>query len=143
MSTQPEIACFSLNPYKDYCGTLVEFRHSGAGVELVVEVDPETWETVDLLMFFNLGLDKRHPGRISGTKPVQIAMFLDGKLYEKLKSSGELLADKNAFMTASPAHPMRSTVSWFATEVTEEVDLPADLKAKGTVREGFTTVWKN
>ena len=39
----------------------------------------------DLLMFFNLGLDKRHPGRISGTKPVQIAMFLDRKLYGKTK----------------------------------------------------------
>jgi hypothetical protein len=143
MSNQPDIACFSLNPYKEYCGTLLEFRHTGSGVELTVEVDQETWESADLLMFFNLNLDKRHPGTISGTKPVQILMFLDRELYKKLKSSGDLLADKTAFMTANPEHPMRGTASWFATEVTEEVELPENLKEKGTLREGFITHWKD
>ena len=143
MISQPDIACFSLNPYKEYCGTLLEFKHKENGVQLTVEVDQETWETADLLMFFNLQWDKRHPGTISGMKPVQITMFLDHKLYQNLKNSGELLTDKSAFIMASPDHPMRGTSVWFATEVTEEVDLPAELKDKGTLRQGFTTHWRD
>ncbi len=143
MSAQKDIACFSLNPYKEYCGTLLEYKHTGTAVKMTVELDPETWESADLLMFFNLQWDKRHPGNISGTKPVQISMFLDRELYKKLKTSGDLLADKTTYMSASPEHPMRSTSSWFATEVTEEVDLPEELKDKGTLREGFTTHWKD
>ena len=143
MTTQPDIACFRLNTYNEYCGTLLEFKHTGKGVELTVEVDQKTWELVDLVMLFNLRWDKRHPGTISGTKPVQISMFLDRELYKKLMSSGDLLTDKTAFMTANPEHPMRCTTSWFATEVTEEVELPEYLKEKGTLREGFTTHWKD
>ena len=144
-TTMPEgkdIACFTLNPYKDYCGTLLDFKHTEIGVTLTVELDAETWETADLLMFFNLQWDKRNPGQISGTKPVQISMFLDRELYKNLKNSGELLKDKEAFMNANLEHPMRGVLAWFATEVTEEVELPEALKSKGTVREGFTTHWK-
>ena len=139
----PDVACFSLSPYKEYCGTLLEFKHTGTGVEMMVELDQETWESADLLMFFNLNWDKRNPGTISGTKPVQISMFLDRELYKKLKESGDLLTDKTAFKEAKPDHPMRGTQSWFATEVTEEVDLPAELQSMGSVREGFTTHWRD
>jgi len=142
MSNSTNVACFSLNPYKDYCGALLEYTHTGSEVELTVEVDPETWESADLLMLFNMKWDKRNPGTISGTKPVQISMFLDRELYKKLKGSGDLLMDMTAFMTADPAHPMRATTAWFATEVTEEVELPEELKGKGTLREGFTTHWR-
>lgn len=138
-----EIACFSLNPFKEYCGTLLEFEHTEESVELTVEVDPETWESADLLLLFNLNWDKRNPGTISGTKPVQIGMFLDREMYKKLKSSGDLLLDRSSFIKADPQHPMRNTASWFATEVTEEVELPEELKQKGTLREGFTTHWKD
>lgn len=143
MSTQQDTACFSLNPFKEYCGQLLEYSHTEHGVELTIEVDPETWESVDLLMFFNLQWNKRNAGTISGTKPVQISMFLNRDLYTKLKSSGDLLADKTAFMNANSDHPMRATTAWFATEVTEEVELPEALRGKGTLREGFTTHWKD
>lgn len=143
MSTQQDTACFSLNPYSSYCGTLLGYNHTKDGVELTVELDPATWEFADLLMFFHLYWDKRNPGKISGTKPVQISMFLDRELYTKLKNSGELLTDKSAFINANQDHPMRATTAWFATEVTEEVELPEALKGKGTLREGFTTKWKD
>lgn len=64
MSNAPDTVCFSLNEYKEYCGTLVEFTHTGSGVELTVEVDTETWESADLLMMFNLHWDKRNPGTV-------------------------------------------------------------------------------
>lgn len=143
MPKEKDIVCFTLNPYKEYCGTLLDFKYTEHDVRLTVELDPETWETADLLMFFNLKWDKRNPGTISGTKPVQISMFLDRQLFQKLKASDELLTDKNAYMKANLEHPMRGTSAWFATEVTEEVELPEELKNKGTLREGFTTHWKD
>ena len=143
MSNPPDVACFSLNEYTSYCGPLLEFKHTDRGIELTVEVDTETWEFVDMLMLFNLYWDKRNPGQVSGTKPVQISMFLDRELYAKLESSGELLTDKSAFIQAGAMHPMRAVTAWFATEVTEEVELPDELKKMGTVREGFTTHWRD
>ena len=143
MLNASNIACFSLNPYKEYCGALLDYNHTGTGVKLTLEVDPDTWESADLLLLFNLRWDKRNPGTISGTKPVQIAMFLDRELYNKVKGSGDLLMDSTAFVNADPGHPMRATSAWFATEVTEEVELPEALKEKGSVREGFTTHWKD
>lgn len=142
MSSQIDTACFSLNPFAAYCGKLLAFKDTGTTVELTVELDPATWEFADLLMMFNLYWDKRNAGQISGTKPVQIAMFLDRELYKKLKASGELIADRAAFIAIQKDHPMRNTTAWFATEVTEEVDLPEELKGKGTLREGFTTQWR-
>lgn len=142
MSNPSDVACFSLNEYASYCGTLLEFNHTGSSVELTVEVDTETWDFVDNLMMFNLFWDKRNPGKVSGTKPVQIEMYLDRELYDQLKGSGELLTDKTAFVNADRSHPMRGVMAWFATTVTEEVELPEELKQKGTLREGFTTKWK-
>lgn len=138
-----DVVCFSLNPHKEYCVKLIEYKDAGNGIEMTVELDPETWEYADLLMFFNLYWDKRHPGKISGMKEVQISMYLDRELYKELKARGELLADKEAYQSATPDHPMRKTTAWFATEVTEEVDLPEELKSMGTLREGFTTHWKD
>jgi hypothetical protein len=37
---------------------------------------------------------------------------------------------------------LRSTVNWYALEVTEPVPLPPELAAKGEVRQGFTTTWR-
>lgn len=142
MSSPADTACFNLNPYAEYCGRLLDFNDTGATVELTVEVAPETWEFVDMLMMFNLDWDKRNPGNISGTKSVQISMFLDRDLYKKLKASGELVSDRAVFLAIQKDHPMKSTAVWFATEATEEVHLPEELKEKGTVREGFTTHWK-
>jgi hypothetical protein len=68
---------------------------------------------------------------------------LDRKRYKELRSSGDLLTDKSAFIKADSQHHMRSTAAWFATEVTEEVELPEHLKEKGVLREGFTTHWKD
>lgn len=137
----PDTACFSLNEHKEYCTRLLEYAHADGSIEMTVELDAETWEYADLLQFFNLRWDKRNPGKISGTKPVQISMFLDPKIYNELKASNNLLTDKSAYMNADKSHPMRKTTVWFATEVTEEVDLPEELKNKGTLREGFTTLW--
>lgn len=142
MSDSTNIACFSLNEHKEYCTSLLEYAHADSSIEMTVELDAETWEYADLLQFFNLRWDKRNAGKISGIKPVQISMYLDPKIYNELKASNNLLTDKAAYMNAGKDHPMRKTTAWFATEVTEEVDLPEELKSMGTLREGFTTHWK-
>lgn len=142
MTVRPDTACFNLNEYAQYCGSLIDFKDTGTTLELTLEVDTATWEYVDLLMMFNLTWDKRNAGSISGKKPVQIAMFLDRGIYNKLRGASEL-PDKAAFLNLAKDHPMKSTQTWFGTEVTEEVDLPEELKSKGTLREGFTTHWRS
>jgi hypothetical protein len=132
-----------LNPYASYQMTLLELRHIDNRLEATVEASPEVWEYVDLLMFFNLRWDVRNEGSISGTKTVQIKMVLDKNIYQSLVSSGQLLTDKNAFIESPSEHPMRGTSNWFALEVTEETDLPDSLKELGSLREGFSTKWKD
>lgn len=142
MNLKTDTACFYLNEYANYCGSLHEFQDTGTTIELTLEFQPEIWESIDLLMMFNLQWNKRNQGEISGGKPVQIVMHLDKDLYTKLKASEKLITDRGAFVVSDPSHPMRGTSNWFATEVTEEADLPEDMKSMGTVRQGFTTHWK-
>lgn len=141
MTTSPTIE-FMLNPYAAYSMTLIEFQHINNRIEVTVEAKPEVWEYIDLLMFFNLGWDKRKEGTISGTKPVQVKMVLDKAIYNSLESTNQLLTDPNVFIESPKDHPMRGTANWFALEVTEETDLPESMKSLGTLREGFITTWK-
>lgn len=143
MTTASSIILFMLNPYASYQMTLLELRHIDNRLEATVEASPEVWEYVDLLMFFNLRWDVRNEGSISGTKTVQIKMVLDKNIYQSLVSSGQLLTDKNAFIESPSEHAMRGTSNWFALEVTEETDLPDRLKELGSLREGFSTKWKD
>lgn len=96
-----------------------------------------------MIMLFNLQWNKRNEGSFSGEKAVQIKLVLDKKIYDSLYAQGDLLIDVASFLAADSSHPMRSTLHWFGIEVTEEVDLPKALKDKGTLREGFTTQWKD
>ncbi len=135
--------CFSIPSGATSCGTLLNYEQVKNQLRISIEVDPPTWEMIDLVMLFNLRWDVRKAGSVSGQKPVQIYLALDKILYEELLAKGELLTDKDAFLSAPDNHPMRSNVSWFGLEVTEEVDLPDELKSKGTLREGFTTKWRD
>ncbi len=143
MTTASSIILFMLNPFASYQMTLLELLHTDNRLEATVEVSPEVWEYVDLLMFFNLRWDVRNEGSVSGTKAVQIKMVLDKNIYQSLKSSGQLLTDKNAFIESPLEHPMRGTTNWFALEVTEETELPDSLNELGSLREGFSTKWND
>ncbi|HEY5826175.1 MAG TPA: hypothetical protein VIT44_17515 [Cyclobacteriaceae bacterium] len=107
-----------------------------------MEAEPGIWEFIDLLMLFNLRWDVRNEGSVSGQKAVQIRMYLDSDIYNSLQKEMNLILDEKTFLLSDSLHVMRCTKSWFATEVTEEVELPESLKGQGTVREGFTTQWK-
>lgn len=122
---------------------LLDFKHENDRIFVRIEASPEVWEIIDLVMLFNLKWDNRNPGSVSGEKPVELVLFLDKDLYDKLKASDCLLTDVEMFLQAENDHPMKSTVNWFVTEVTEEVNLPEYLKEMGSLREGFTTTWKD
>lgn len=143
MNPATDSICFTIPAGTEYCGALLEYQHSGNQIRAVIEVGPETWESIDLIELFKLRLDVRNPGRISGTKSVQLVIVLDPKIYEELNASKALPADQRAFLATDAKHPARSALNWFATEVTEEVDLPESLKSMGSLREGFTTKWKD
>ncbi len=125
-----------------YDAQLLDYKHERGQVRARIEVSPEVWESVDLVMLFNLKWDNRNPGSVSGDNPVEITLVLSKNLYSELQKTNALLADSVAFLNAPPDHPMKSTTQWYAIEITEGVTLPGELKDKGTLRQGFTTKWK-
>lgn len=143
MNTNSQTLCFSVPSGAVYCGTLLEYTHINEQAWVTIEVTPETWEIIDLVMLFNLQWNKRNPGSISGEKAVQIKMALDKSIYDALNGRNELPTDAPALLSTDMSHPMRSNLHWFAIEITEEVELPEALKNSGTLREGFTTHWKD
>lgn len=143
MTTIAQSICFNLPAGAEYCGRLLKFSHNNDRIQATIEVEPDVWESIDLVEMFNLRLDVRKPGSVTGTKAVQLEIVLSSKIYQALKAEGRLLTDDKAFLASDPSHPMRSVLNWFAIEVTEEIALPESLRDKGTLREGFTTKWKD
>jgi hypothetical protein len=118
---------------------VLEERRDGAAVLIEIEVGQEEWETIDLVMLFNLRWDRRNPGEISGDTAVRILLQLDPALVASVDG-----ADIVDTLAALPEDDdLRSTTSWYGLEVTEEVALPPALAAKGEVRQGFTTTWRD
>ncbi|MGB0114880.1 MAG: hypothetical protein WBP59_16800 [Ilumatobacteraceae bacterium] len=112
-------------------------RVDGA-VVVLIEVGQEEWEMIDLVMYFNLDWNCRHPGEIVGDGIVRILMQLDPALVDRVVSD-----DVYAELAALPVDDeLRSTKNWYALEVTEAVELPPSLADKGEVRQGFTTTWR-
>jgi hypothetical protein len=112
-------------------------RVDGA-VVVLIEVGQEEWEMIDLVMYFNLRWDVRNEGEIEGLGAVQILMQLDPALADRV-TGPDVLAELQALPIEDE---LRSTVNWYALEVTEPVPLPPELAAKGEVRQGFTTTWR-
>lgn len=118
---------------------VLDASHVDGAVVLLIEVGQEEWEMIDLVMYFNLQWDRRHPGEIVGDGVVRILLQLDPELVDRLTSD-----DVYAVLAALPVEDdLRSTVNWYGLEVTEAVPLPPDLAAKGEVRQGFTTTWRS
>ncbi len=106
-------------------------------IEITVDADPATWETIDLAMLFNLRWDVRNDGVISGDTPVQIVLRLDAELVDQLPDGDPV----EALASLDADHPLRSNTNWYALEVTEAVELPPSLAGTGDLRSGFTTNW--
>lgn len=107
------------------------------GVRLLIEVDPEQWEMIDLVMLFHLRWDVRGDGEVSGDRPVQLELRLDPSLAD----SAADVDLPTGLARLDPEHPLLSTQSWYALEATEAVDLPPSLAGKGELRSGFSTTW--
>ena len=142
-------------------GTSIEFRlGSGATfparalasrlvddvVELTIEVGPEQWSMIDMVMLFHLEWSNRHEGELVEGGDVQLELRLDHELVGELQplvdpddATGVTIAAVVAGLDGD--HPLLDPQSWYALRVTEAVPLPPDLADKGEVRSGFTTVW--
>jgi hypothetical protein len=129
---------FQLNEFATVSTQALALRRAGDTVELTVAVEPEQWETIDLLELFHLGLAHRHEGSVSGAQPVQIELRLDPAVAAGL---AELPADPEAVTAAPAGSPLRDNTSWYALAVTEAVDLPPGMTELGEVRSGFATAW--
>lgn len=111
---------------------------TGADLRLLIEVDAEHWPTVDLVELFHLGLMVRGPGGVSGDGPVQIELRPAPAIVDRL--ADVTLPDDLAGLDEDD--PLLSVMNWYATEVTEEVELPPALSDTGELRQGFTTSWR-
>jgi hypothetical protein len=125
-----------------YAATILDYKIKDQSAEATIEIGPEEWEYFDLLMLLNLKWDVRNPGSISGEKPVQIEMYLDQEVFQALTEADNLAMNREELKELDADHPLLNPYNWFATKVTEEIDLPPHLKALGTAREGFTTHWE-
>lgn len=117
-------------------------------VELTIEVGPEQWSMIDMVMLFHLEWSNRHDGEIVEGGDVQIDLRLDHALVGELQPlvdpadlTGATIAEVVAGL--DDEHPLRDPQSWYALRVTESVPLPPSLADKGEVRSGFTTVWND
>lgn len=126
-----------------HAAKILDFKPTKKGVFITIESSPKSWDEIDLIMLFNLTWNNRGPGKVSGSKPVQIELALGTDVYDKLKSSNKLITTLENFIQAPKDHPMKSTANWYALSVTEAIDLPDHLKGKGEIREGFITDWKS
>lgn len=133
---------FYLPSGTSYAVQLISFEEKNETLVATIEVSPEVWDTIDMVMLFNLTWENQNPGSVIGTKPLQIEMFYSADLYAEFKKSNLLIMDSKVFLEASKEDPIKSTKNWFITQVTEEVELSDVLKEIGSLREGFTTTWK-
>lgn len=115
-------------------------------VELTIEVGPEQWSMIDMVMLFHLEWSNRHDGELVEAGDVQLELRLDQQFVGELQPlvdpddrTGATIAAVVAGLDAD--HPLLDPQSWYALRVTEAVPLPPDLTDKGEVRSGFTTIW--
>lgn len=99
------------------------------------EMDFGAWERVE-----SLGLLHADPARsrsasrpFDPAKPIQIDAVLDPVA---AIDGVDALADR--LLSATVDDPLRSTEAWWALSVTQEVDLPSDLRETGTLHEGLS-----
>lgn len=98
MSDQPSFITFKLPVGTEYLTKLLSFKHNDNQIQLLIEVTPDVWESIDLIMLFNLRWDVRNAGSVSGQKPVQIKMYLDTALYTSLLEEEKLIFDEETFL---------------------------------------------
>ena len=123
--------------------------HAPAGLEIpaqlvevgdtcvVVELSPETWETVDVLSLFHLQPANRQPGLISAGVAVRIELWRAPDAGPS--NPAELAELLLSCSITDPANALLSTATWYALTVTEE------RYAQGPARlaTGFATRWRN
>ena len=125
---------------------LLEGAFAGGRGDLTIEVGPDQWKTVDMIMLFHLEWGNRNEGEIVEGGDVRIEARLDPEYYPQLIEALDA-ADSDDLIAVLAAldadDPLKRTESWYGLRVTENVPLPPELAAKGEVRSGFTTVWND
>lgn len=117
---------------------LLDARRHDDEIRVTIDVGQEEWQTIDLVMLFNLAWDKRNPGEVSGENVVRLELRLDPRLTEQW-SGGDDVA--GALTALDADDELLSTANWYALEATEAVALPPSLADTGELRQGFTTYW--
>lgn len=123
--------------------TAIDRDASGAWVA-TFHVTLEVWTHINAEELFHTQRDRR-VGRVAGDfehgRPIVIEAALDDLVAKTLQladaSADDVLARLAAIKPNTLDQFLLSTRSWFARSVVQEVPLPDELKAKGSISEGF------
>ncbi len=115
-----------------------------ATCDLTFRISAETYAVVDAGQWFQLVSDMRGPGsatfKPTGTVAIE-ARLANIFLSQILANGDEAEAAAGLLQKAAAGSPLRSTDSWFALHVTEDVELPEGLE--GSLRSGYSTTWED
>ena len=121
---------------------IIEAGERAGEIEATFELDPDTWQTVDVLYLLGLEPGARLPGRVSGEQPVQLVVRLAADVASDVADRSDLAGLVAETAATAPEHPLVCTTSWRTLRVTERDDLASELAIPGaTVRRGFSTIW--
>ena len=84
MTTPTQTIEFYLPSGSSYAVEVLSFEHLNEELTTTIEVNPEMWETIDMVMLFNLTWQNRNEGSVSGEKAVQIEMVFGKEVYAEL-----------------------------------------------------------
>ena len=114
---------------------------------LELTLEPEAFALVDAGELLHLDVAARGPGAAGFAPTAEVR--IEARLADDLRGAGAGRVHRSAgcrraarrAVGAGADSPLLSTESWFALTVTSEVDLPPELAAVGSLREGYSTRW--
>ena len=113
--------------------------------QITIQVPYDTWDTIDVYEAFNLKNEVRGPGKISGDGDVRLELRLADELVPALIRRIAHLGPRDGVLELAASGDDAAelvTESWFATHVSQAVELPEELRRSGSeLRDGFSTAW--
>jgi hypothetical protein len=126
----------------------VSFEHGTPRCEIRFEMDWQTYQQMFIGEWFGLFPAARGQGSenmFTANLPIEMKAVLRQSLTTALIERQDEAEDVLAYLlqkdTLVADIPVKSSESWLATEVKQQVELPDELIENGTLKKGYHTLW--